>query len=284
MTVFNRRVVHRHRERALATFGEHDFLFREVADRLLERLDDVTRSFPKALDHGARGDLIPEMIGKRGGIETLIRCGSTLMETGENTVRADDELPPFADGAFDLVISNLCLHWINDLPGTLSQIRRILKPDGLMIGAMFGGETLKELRTALNEAEISVEGGLSPRVSPFADIRDIGSLMQRAGFALPVVDAETIAVSYGDPFKLLKDLRGMGETNAVMERRLNFTRRETLMQAMAIYRDKFGDSDGRVPATFQVLFLSGWAPAPTQQQPMKPGSGETSLTDVFQPE
>jgi len=281
MTVFNRRVIQQHRERTSSTFKEHDFLFREVAERLLDRLDDITRTFPLAVDLGARGDLIGELIGTRGGVETLVRCGPTLPEANGKSIFADDAFPPLADNAVDLVFSNLCLHWINDLPGTLSQIRRSLKPDGLMIATMFGGETLKELRTVLNEAEIAVEGGLSPRISPFADIRDMGGLMQRAGFALPVVDAETITVSYEHPLKLLKDLRGMGETNAVTERRLNFTRKETLMHAMSLYQDRYGDAEGRIPATFHVLYLSGWAPARTQQQPMKPGSGETSLTEVF---
>lgn len=281
MTIFNRQVVRQHRTRAAPMFAEHDFLFREVAERLLERLDDVTRSFPLALDLGARGGLIGDMLGQRGGVETLISCALALADGKELSVCADDELLPFADHAFDLVLSNLSLHWINDLPGALSQVRRCLKPDGLMIASMFGGDTLKELRSVLNEAEIAVEGGLSPRISPFADIRDVGGLLQRAGFALPVVDAETITVSYGDPLKLLKDLRGMGETNAVAQRRLSFTRRETLMRAMGLYQEQFGDDQGRIPATFQVLHLSGWAPAPTQQKPMKPGSGVRSLTDEF---
>ncbi len=281
MTVFNRQVVHLHRERAAPKFAEHDFLFREVTDRLLERLDDVTRSFPLALDLGARGGLINDMIGQRGNVEKLISCAQSVNGAKEPSICADDELLPFADHAFDLVLSNLSLHWINDLPGALVQVRRSLKPDGLMIASMFGGDTLKELRSVLNEAEIAMEGGLSPRISPFADIRDVGGLLQRAGFALPVVDAETITVSYGDPLKLLKDLRGMGETNAVTERRLSFTRRETLMHAMGLYREQFGDDEGRIPATFQVLYLSGWAPAPTQQTPMKPGSGARSLTDEF---
>lgn len=281
MTVFNRQVIHMHRKRAAPRFGEHDFLFREIAGRLLERLDDVTRSFPLALDLGARGNLIGDMLGKRGGVETLVRCAPISAETNPPTVCADEELLPFADHAFDLLLSNLSLHWVNDLPGALAQVRRCLKPDGLMIATMFGGGTLGELRAVLNEAEIAVEGGLSPRISPFADIRDMGGLLQRAGFALPVVDTETITVSYSDPLKLLKDLRGMGETNSVTERRRSFTRRETLAQAMDLYRERFGDDTGRIPATFQVLYLSGWAPATTQQQPMKPGSGERSLTDEF---
>ncbi len=281
MTVFNRRIVRRHIERAAPEFTEHDFLFREVAERLLDRLDDTTRTFSRALDLGSRGGVIGAHLNGRGGIETLVRCACTVIADSGLTVCADEEALPFADGAFDLVLSNLALHWVNDLPGTLTQIRRCLKPDGLMMAAMFGGETLKELRHALGEAEIAVEGGMSPRVSPFADIRDLGGLLQRAGFALPVVDTETVTVSYAEPLKLLKDLRGMGETNTVMERRKSFSRRETLMRAMELYREHYGDEDGRVPATFQVLFLSGWAPDPSQQQPLKPGSGQTSLTDVF---
>jgi len=177
MTIFNRRAVRLHLDRARPQFNEHDFLFREVADRLLERLDDVARVFPMALDLGARGNLISQLVGNRGGIETLVRCAHSLHPDDGVTVCADEEILPFTDGAFDLALSNLSLHWINDLPGTLSQLRRCLKPDGLMIATMFGGETLKELRSVLNEAEIAVENGLSPRVSPFADIRDAGGLL-----------------------------------------------------------------------------------------------------------
>lgn len=287
MTIFNRHVVRQHRDRAADNFGEHDFLFREVATRLLDRLDDVTAKFSVALDLGCRTGLLAELHEHRGEIEHLIGCEMSTLMSAKATSRyhasvvGDEEALPFANGSLDLVMSNLSLHWVNDLPGALVQICRALKSDGLFIATMFGGETLHELRSVLGEAEIAVEGGLSPRISPFADIRDAGALLQRANFALPVVDIETITVSYSDPLKLLHDLRGMGETNAVRERRLTTTRRETMMMAMQLYRDRFADDDGRVPATFQILYLSGWCPAPTQQQPLKPGQGEMSLTKIL---
>jgi NADH dehydrogenase [ubiquinone] 1 alpha subcomplex assembly factor 5 len=281
MTVFNRQVVRQHRDRAASNLTEHDFLFREVGTRLLDRLDDVIAKFPVAVDLGCRTGLLAELRDSQGGIESLYGCDLSermMAHSAMSGAVADEEALPFADAALDLVISNLSLHWVNDLPGCMTQVRRALKPDGLFLATMFGGETLHELRAVLSEAEIAVQGGLSPRVSPFTDIRDAGALLQRAGFALPVVDTETITVSYSDPLKLLHDLRGMGEANAVMERRLTAMRRETMMMAMQLYMEKYAGDDGRVPATFQILTLSGWAPSPTQQQPLKPGQGETSLT------
>ncbi len=284
MTVFNRAAVRRHRMRAAADFAAHDFLHCEVAERLLDRLDDITRRFPLALDIGCRNGLLGRMLQGRGGVETLIGCDlAPAVSDGHAGPRlaADEEALPFADGSLDLILSNLALHWVNDLPGALAQMRRALKPDGLLLAAMLGGATLSELRQCLADAEIEIEGGVSPRVSPFADIRDVGSLMQRAAFALPVLDAETIAVSYGEPLKLLADLRGMGETNAVAERRTGFTRRATLVRAMELYRGRYADADGRMPATFEVIFIAAWAPAESQQKPARRGSGEVSLADVL---
>jgi len=200
---------------------------------------------------------------------------------GGLSVAADEELLPFADGAFDLIISNLSLHWVNDLPGALIQARRALKPDGLFLAAMLGGHTLTELRQSLMEAETKVEGGFSPRVSPFVDVRDGGDLLQRAGFALPVADADVISVSYTDPFRLLADLRGMGAANAVFERRKGATRRATLMAAAEAYRNNFGGPDGRLPATFEVIYLTAWAPHPSQQKPLRPGSARSRLSDAL---
>jgi len=188
---------------------------------------------------------------------------------------------PFGAGRFDLVLSLLSLHWVNDLPGALAQINRSLKPDGLFLGCLLGGDTLSELRAAWMAAEIEVEGGASPRVSPFVDVRDAGALLQRAGFALPVVDSDVIRVSYGDPLSLMRDLRWMGESNAVRTRRTGFTRRQTLMRAAEIYVERFG-RDGRLPATFQVITLTGWHPDQiAQPQPLRPGSGQQSLADVL---
>ncbi len=202
MHVFDRATVRRHRDRAAAGLEDHDFLLREVGERLADRLDDVTRRFPVALDLGCHGGELGRLLNGRGGIETLVQCDLSpemAGRAGPLSVAADEEFLPFAAECFDLIVSCLSLHWINDLPGTLVQIRRALKADGLFLAAMLGGNTLEELRAALAEAEIAAEGGLSPRVSPFADVRDAGDLLQRAGFALPVVDSDTITVSYGDP-------------------------------------------------------------------------------------
>ncbi|MDP6883623.1 MAG: methyltransferase domain-containing protein, partial [Rhodospirillales bacterium] len=200
---------------------------------------------------------------------------------GPFAVAADEEALPFAEESFDLVLSCLSLHWVNDLPGALVQVRRALKPDGLFLAAMLGGDSLAELRASFAEAEIAEEGGLSPRVSPFADVRDAGHLLQRAGFALPVVDTDAITVSYGNPGRLMADLRGMGESNAVAERRKGFTRRATLGAAQARYRALFGGADGHVACTFRVLYLTAWAPHPSQQKALAPGSARARLADAL---
>jgi SAM-dependent methyltransferase len=200
---------------------------------------------------------------------------------GRLTLVADEEALPFAAESFDLIISNLSLHWVNDLPGCLLQIRHALKEDGLFLASMFGGESLKELRQCLQDAELQEEGGASPRVSPFADLRDAGALLQRAGFALPVVDVDTLTVTYPNPIKLLTDLRGMGETNAVAARRKTFTRRGTLLKALALYEQRHADANGRIPATFQILTLTAWRPHESQQKPLAPGSGRTPLADAL---
>jgi len=304
--VFDRRAVRRHRERAAETLARHDFLLREVAERLAERLDDVTRGFPLALDLGCHdGCLGRALAGRRGrggrggrgsrsgrgGIETLVQADlSPAMArkaaggAGRPTLAADEEALPFAAAAFDAVFSLLSLHWVNDLPGALVQVRRALKPDGLFLAAMLGGETLKELRGALVAAEAEVEGGAGPRVSPFADVRDLGALLQRAGFALPVADVDDIPVSYPNALELMADLRGMGEANAVVGRRRGFSRRATLLRAAELYTERHADPDGRLPATFQVIYLTGWAPHESQPQPLRPGSAKARLSDALRSE
>lgn len=293
VTIFNRSVVRRHRTRAATDFADADFLFRETAERLTERLEDVRRDFPLALDLGCHDGTVARALGRRGNVATLVQCdlsaamaARAAASTSEaarthRTLAADEEYLPFRDHAFDLVLSNLTLHWVNDLPGCLVQIRRALKPDGLFLGALLGGRTLWELRDALGAAEIECDGGLSPRVSPFADVRDAGNLLTRAGFALPVADSETITVSYADPIKLLADLRAMGESNAVAERRKTPLRRRTLMRAAEIYQERFASADGRVPATFQVIFLTAWSPSPDQPKPLKPGTPAHALSEAL---
>jgi SAM-dependent methyltransferase len=204
-----------------------------------------------------------------------------VRRTGGDGVVADEELLPFRPASLDAVASNLALHWVNDLPGALLQIRQALKPDGLFLGALLGGETLKELRQCLMEAELAATGGASPRVSPFADSRDAGALLQRAGFALPVTDTDTVTVQYASPLKLMRDLRGMGAANAVAGRLLKPTRRAVMLEALRLYREKFAGAEGRVPATFQVVYMIGWAPHESQQQPLKPGAFTHKLADAL---
>lgn len=296
MQLFEREAVRKHRERAANAIKAHDFLYAEVAERLTERLDDITRAFPLALDLGCHGGEVGRALDtgnkRRGGVETLLQCDPSPKmaaqaqgQAGGASFAADEEFLPVKPGSLDLVMSNLSLHWANDLPGALVQIRQALKPDGLFLAAMFGESTLFELRESLMAAELEIEMGMSPRVSPFTTVQDAGALLQRAGFALPVVDIDTIRVSYTDMFKLMADLRGMGETGTVAGRRKTFTRRDTMMRAASYYAEKFagqGDAgEGRIPATFEVVFLTAWAPHPDQQQPLKPGSAEASLAEAL---
>ncbi|MCW9034008.1 MAG: methyltransferase domain-containing protein [Rhodospirillales bacterium] len=285
MEIFDRKTVRFHRDRSSTNLSEFDFLFREIAERLLDRLDDITYKFPTALDLGARNGLLAELVGERGGIETLIQgdlSSQMLAQTSGQRVVTDEEFLPFKEQSFDLIMSCLNLHWVNDLPGALVQIRKALKPDGLFLGALFGGETLKELRDALERGESEAEGGVSPRVSPFVRTEDLGQLLQRAGFNLPVVDIDTVTVSYGDIFKLFTDLRGMGESNAIGKRRKGFTPRKTLMAAAQNYLETYTDQDDRVPATFQVLFISAWSPSPKQPTPLKRGSSAMPMADSLE--
>lgn len=287
--LFDRLAWRRHRERA-ARQGPVDFLHDEVAARLLDRLDVINREFPAALDLGARGGNLGNALAARPGTRLVAAAepASAFLARGLGASQptrcvADPELPPFRDASFDLVASNLVLHWAGDLPGALVQLRRALKPDGLLLAALFGGQTLVELRTALFEAELAEEGGVSPRVSPAVELADAAALLQRAGFALPVADSEAITVTYPDLLALLRDLRGMGETNALATRRRAFLRRATLARAALIYQERFGTGDGRLPATFEVLFLCGWAPHPSQPKPRPRGSATARLADALKP-
>src|SRR5712671_1169613 len=284
LLVFDRAMLRRRRERAARDWNRQAFLKREIADRLVERLDDVRRTFPLALDLGSQGDEIASTLGERKTVGCLVRAdlgeGFARRARGPAVV-ADEEFLPFAAGSFDLVVSAMDLHWVNDLPGTLIQIGRILKPDRLLLGAMLGGSTLWQLREALAAAESEIEGGLSPRVSPFADLRDAAGLLQRAGFALPVADSETIEVEYESALALMRDLGAMGESNLVVERRRGLARRATLLRAAEIYGERFALPSRRVAASFEVLFLHGWRPHASQPQPIKPGSAAARLADAL---
>lgn len=279
MQVFDRSAKRRQRQRVASRAQDYDFLRAAVAERLLDRLDDVRRSFPLALVQGCDAAWLGRHLQGRGGIETLVGMDS-ISGTGKSLglhVVGDEEFLPFGEHKFDLVIALLNLHWINDLPGALIQIRRALKPDGLFLGAMLGGATLIELRQSWLAAEAELEGGASPRVSPMAETLDAAALLQRAGFALPVADAETIPVTYGDAFRLMQDLRGMGETNAVLGRRKAFTRRGTLLRMVELYQQKHAGPDGRIPATFEMIALTGWSPHESQQKPLRPGQASNRL-------
>lgn len=233
-----------------------------------------------ALDLGTPTDAALKVLATRPGTTHAFRAA--LVEGGGALdLVADEERLPFADQSLALVTSLLALQSVNDLPGALVQIRRALAPDGLFLGCFFGGFTLTELRQALTEAESELEGGASPRVAPFADVRAAGSLLQRAGFTLPVTDAEPVTVRYGHPLALLADLRAMGLTNVLHARRRTPLRRSTLMRAMAIYADRFSDPDGKVRATFEMIWVSGWAAHESQQKPLKPGSAKARLADAL---
>ena len=282
--VFDRKLLLRRRARVAQTLRDYDFLLERVADDLAERLALIRRSFPLAVNLGAHHGLVSERIAGIAGIEQIIDTDGSLQALAHCSglrVLADEEALPFKDGALDLVVSGLSLHLINDLPGTLVQIRRALKPDGLLLASLLGGETLKELRQAWLQAEAEISGGASPRVAPFADVRALGALLQRAGFSLPVVDTEIVTVTYKDPFALMRELKAMGASNMLEARRRQPVTRALLVRAAEIYAEQFGTNDGRIPATFEILTLTAWAPDPSQQQPLRPGSATARLADAL---
>ncbi|MGX7704724.1 methyltransferase domain-containing protein [Methylobacterium sp. Gmos1] len=257
--------------------GFADFLVARAVDDLSDRLGAVLREFPRALDLATPVPAAAAWLKASGRAGSLVRL-APVPEPGAAV--GDPEALPFADRSFDLAVSLLALQHANDLPGALVQVRRALKPDGLFVGCLLGGRTLTELRQVLTQAESEIEGGASPRVAPFAEVRDLGGLLQRAGFALPVTDVETLTVRYGDPFGLMRDLRAMGLTNALRERRGRL-RRETLMRAATLYAERFADPDGRLRATFELIWLSGWVPHESQQKPLRPGSAQARLADAL---
>jgi SAM-dependent methyltransferase len=281
LLVFDRQLVRRRLARAVAE-GYADFLLRHAVDDLDERLGTVTRRFPRALDVATPTAAVANWLAASGRIDEVVRLAPFREAAGDGLVAVGDpETLPFGEARFDLVVSLLALHSVNDLPGALVQIRRALKPDGLFLACLLGGATLNELRQSFTQAEAELEGGASPRVAPFADVRDLGALLQRAGFALPVTDVEPLTVRYADLFGLLRDLRAMGLTNALLDRRKTPLRRATLLRATEIYARRFADPDGRVRATFDVTWLSGWAPHESQQKPLRPGSARLRLADAL---
>ncbi len=259
--------VRQHRAIAL---GTETFLADRLAEDMLERLNVVKRNFAAVADIGSPGAALREPSDEKfNGTRTYI-----------DLPKSDDETLPIDPASLDLAVSSLALQFVNDLPGVLAQIRRALKPDGLFLAGMIGGETLTELRQSFAAAEAEIEGGVSPHVAPFADLRDLGALLQRVGFALPVTDVDRIVVRYDNAFALMQDLRRMGATNILVERRRTPSRRATFVRMAQIYAERFSDPDGRIRATFDVVWLSGWAPHESQQKPLKPGSAKMSLADA----
>ena len=276
--VFDRALLRRRLMRA-QTLGFEPFLIDRVAAELSERLGAVLRRFDRAVDLGTPTEAVRAALSRQPSLGMVIAAAA--LPRAKPSVVADAEALPFRDGALDLVVSALALQLVNDLPGTLIQIRRALKGDGLFLAALLGGDTLTELRQSFAAAEAEVEGGVSPRVAPFADVREMGALLQRAGFALPVTDADRLTVRYASPFRLMAELRRMGAANALAERRRTPLRRATLRRMAEIYAARFADPDGKVRATFEVIWLSGWAPHESQQKPLRPGSAQARLADVL---
>jgi SAM-dependent methyltransferase len=280
--LFDRSLLRVRRERARA-LGPATFLLDRAATELGERLSAVLRSFDIAADVGTPTDAVRRVLAASGKVKTIIAAdfGATRLDKSFLRVASDEEALPFADASLDLAVSALALQFVNDLPGALIQIRRALRPDGLFMAAMVGGDSLNELRMAFADAESEIEGGLSPRVAPFADVRELGALLQRVGFALPVVDSERLTVRYDSAFALMHDLRRMGATNVMQERRRRPLKRTTLQRVAAIYADRYSDPDGRLRASFEIIWLSGWVPHESQQKPLKPGSASQRLADAL---
>src|SRR5580700_131329 len=266
--LFDRALLRARQDRA-RNLGPATFLLDRIAADMAERLNAVLRGFTSAAEVGTPGDQLRLTLA--GRLDRIARIDLPDRESEPLSLQAE---------SLDLVVSALALQFVNDLPGVLAQIRRALRPDGLLLAAMLGGDTLTELRQCFAAAEAELEGGVSPRVAPFADLRDVGALLQRAGLALPVTDVDRIVVRYDSAFDLMHDLRRMGATNILVERRRTPTRRATLLRMAQIYAERFSDADGRIRATFDVIWLSGWAPHESQQKPLQPGSAKAGLAEA----
>lgn len=280
--IFDRRLLRARQARA-RKLGPATFLLDRTASELGERLSAVLRQFSIAVDLGTPTDAVRQVLAASGKAGTIVAATVHSNPGGRSflSVAADEETLPFANASLDLVVSALALQFVNDLPGTLIQIRCALKPDGLLLAALVGGESLAELREAIAAAEIEIEGGVSPHIAPFADVRELGALLQRAGFALPVVDSERLVVRYDSIPALIRDLRHMGATNILNERRRKPLKRATVQRMADVYRERFADEDGRLRASFEIIWLSGWAPHEGQQKPLRPGSATRRLSDAL---
>jgi SAM-dependent methyltransferase len=270
--LFDRALLRARQDRALRV-GPATFLLDRVAEEMAERLNAVLRDFSDVADIWTPGEALRKPARDR--FKSVTVAGQKDFEAERLSLQPQ---------SLDLVVSALAFQFVNDLPGVLAQIGRALRPDGLLLAAMVGGDTLTELRQCFAAAEAELEGGASPRVAPFADLRDVGALLQRAGLALPVTDVDRIVVRYDSAFALMQDLRRMGATNILIERRRTPSRRATMVRMAQIYGERFADADGRIRATFDIVWLSGWAPHESQQQPLKPGSAKAGLAEAVRGE
>jgi SAM-dependent methyltransferase len=282
--LFDRRLLRRRRARFAHELPEREFLLTHVAREITERLGAILREFPLGVDlgafHGPLGRALAELpsVGKLIYAESVAELAALC--PGPALV-CDEDLLPFKDAKLSLVVSGLALHRVNDLPGALIQIRRALRPDGLFMAATLGARSLFELRGALLEAEAETQDGASPHIAPFADVREYGALLQRAGFAIPVADAEMLTVTYAEPRDLMREIRAMGGGNVLTSRRKTPLLRKTLQRSEDIYRERYGTPEGRITASFEIVYLSGWAPHASQQKPLAPGSAETRLAQAL---
>ncbi|MDZ5699883.1 methyltransferase domain-containing protein [Chelativorans sp. M5D2P16] len=282
--IFAPQLLRARKRRALAAREEGaGFLMRRTAEDLMDRLATVERRFPRAAAVFCLTADAADAIVESGKADEVVRveADERLLDGGYEGRLAAPETVPLPAESLDLAVSLLTLHETNDTPGLLLQIRRALKPDGLFLAALAGAGTLQELRESLLQAETEISGGAAPRVSPFADVRDTGALLQRAGFALPVTDLETLTVRYSTMFDLMRDLRAMGATSALAERSRRPATRALFLRAAEIYQERFADPDGRIRATFNIVWMSGWAPHTSQQKPLKPGSAKVSLKSAL---
>ncbi|MBN9259428.1 MAG: methyltransferase domain-containing protein [Hyphomicrobium sp.] len=282
--IFDRALLARRRARAASTAKEHDFLLRHVSEDIADRLSLIQRQFPVGLNLGAHTGALSRRLRELGKTGLLIDAdpsAAMLAQCDGPRLAADEELLPFGPATLDLVVSGLALQFVNDLPGVLVQIRQALKGDGLFIAALLGAGSLIELREAFLIAETEIYGGATPRVAPFADVRTLGGLLQRAGFALPVADVDSLRVTYAHPLALMAELKAMGASNVLIERSRRPMTRRLLARATEVYAEKFGTPDGRIPATFEIVTLTAWAPDPSQPKPLRPGSAKTRLADAL---
>ncbi len=285
--IFDRRLLRKRRDRSAKLLDDQDNLITTTALELIDRLGLIKRDFPLALNLGSHGGLLETLLkgpGQKPLVGALITSDLSFKMIAKAPglqIVADEETLPFGRQTFDLVTSLLGLHLVNDLPGALTQIRQALKPDGLFLGALFGGETLKELRNAFVQAELEIDGGASPRIAPSIDVQSMGQLLQRAGFALPVIDIERLVITHESPFDLFRLLRQTAQSNILIERKKSPLRRKTLNRACELYAAQYSDPDGRIKATFEVIFALGWAPHDSQQKPLRPGSAKVKLAEAL---